>query len=748
MLAIASVLTATAQQLMVRVVDGRADTVKIWQVDEIYFIPDTVKTLTEARDTVDLGLSVRWADRNMGAQRATDRGLLIGWGDTTLTNYSTKLQYFPIERPQEDISGSQNYDVASKKWDSEWRMPSEAELKELIDNCQWTWKENGDSVGYLGTSKVAGYETSSIFLPATGFRRGTQTAAEGAIGAYWSGTLSTDNTKARAMHFGKTGALSLADSLRYLGLAIRPVTGLLKVPTRIEKIEVTNVGTQTATVVATLSGDLDDIDPLIVVSYGKDAASLSYAETADDSHVVKSEKAATVTINVSGMSYNTKYYLKVYVKKSEGEPLVSQVAEITTLAKFPVAKAIDLGLPSGTKWASCNMGSESPLDVSSIEKAYFEWGEPTGDYHDHLLSNILYRQTGDDSKKANIAGTEYDIATVQWGQGWQLPTAEQFRELMNYTNVSNPSTFTVDGKTYNAYKFTSKTNSENFIYLPEAGLINDQNKAMQVQNGCYYWTAESEGAGSGYYVNPVKGSVEVDVAPYTFLMSVRPVYVGDGIVTPDEEDINDGRRKLTDAGRAAEAVDLGLSVKWATYNVGSTAPAVVGDYIAWADTTARADYSIANNIHGSLYNSTTGTWDYSDLELNGTDLPMKWDAANANWGGAWRMPTLQEWTELMDNDNCTWTQEGNGYRVTSKKTGYTGKSIFLPASGFKAAAGQGATDMLQQSYCKYWSSTLDGYYLRKGQYAYHFETNGNAQPLNTVGINREYGMQIRPVMSK
>ena len=141
-----------------------------------------------------------------------------------------------------------------------------------------------------------------------------------------------------------------------------------------------------------------------------------------------------------------------------------------------------------------------------------------------------------------------------------------------------------------------------------------------------------------------------------------------------------------------EYVDLGLSVKWATCNVGATSPEDYGDYFAWGETTAKEIY----------------LWDTYTMTADGkTVLDAEDDAAAVNWGGAWRMPTLDEMKELLNPDNCSWewttVNEVNGYKVTSKKEGYTDKSLFLPAAGYR----YGSSLYYAGSRGNYWSATRD-----------------------------------------
>lgn len=190
-----------------------------------------------------------------------------------------------------------------------------------------------------------------------------------------------------------------------------------------------------------------------------------------------------------------------------------------------------------------------------------------------------------------------------------------------------------------------------------------------------------------------------------------------------------------------EYVDLGLSVKWATCNVGATKPEEYGDYFAWGEVEPKevydwSTYKWCNGSYVSLtkYNNSSS---YGIID-NKTVLEAANDAAAVNWGGSWRMPTDAELTELRDN--CTWiwtTQNGvNGYRVTSNKEGYTDKSIFLPAAGYRydSSLHYAGSDGF------YWSSSL---YTGSPLYAYvlYFDSGG----VNWGNGYRDYGRSVRPV---
>ncbi len=83
-----------------------------------------------------------------------------------------------------DIAGDAQYDAATAIWGGDWRMPTNAELKELFDNCTWTWTTQNGVNGY----KVTGPSGASIFLPAAGYRDGSSLEVDGGVGKYWSST--------------------------------------------------------------------------------------------------------------------------------------------------------------------------------------------------------------------------------------------------------------------------------------------------------------------------------------------------------------------------------------------------------------------------------------------------------------------------------------------------------------------------------------------------------------------------------
>lgn len=226
-----------------------------------------------------------------------------------------------------------------------------------------------------------------------------------------------------------------------------------------------------------------------------------------------------------------------------------------------------------------------------------------------------------------------------------------------------------------------------------------------------------------------------------------------------------------------EFVDLGLSVKWATCNIGADKPEDFGDYFAWGETSPyyeSLDPLVWKEGKERGYNRNSASDNYNDRSIVfGTKQPApastsakysietgakqqldpEDDAAHVNWGDNWRMPTIEECQELIDN--CTWkatTRNGvKGYDVISKTNG---NSIFIPTAGTYVGFSNTPTIILddennpdagQKIYpgC-YWSATLSPNYSYRASYLLFTISEWN-NILKVDVLEREYGCPVRPV---
>ncbi len=365
---------------------------------------------------------------------------------------------------------------------------------------------------------------------------------------------------------------------------------------------------------------------------------------------------------------------------------------------------VDLGLPSGLLWATCNIGASNSEDYGN----YYAWGEieTKSDYFEE--SYVIYvKEMGDISGNA-----EYDAARANWGGTWRMPTNAEFTELrMNcYWEWISPNGV-------NGYKVTGPNG--NSIFLPAAGSRQD---LWIIRAGCVgnYWSSTPneiyKNRAIDLYIYSGGYSYSIFMPRWVGL-SVRPVS-GPKYISFFKEP-SEPTGLINNHGY----VDLGLpsGLKWATCNVGATNPMDYGNYYAWGEIKTKSDYTQENS---STYGKEIG-----DISGN-----ANYDAARANWGETWRMPTLTEIDELIDNCQWGWmTLNGIvGYNVT----GPNGNSIFLPAAGYRygsslSSAGSGGY---------YWSSTPYEGYTNDAYYLYFYSSD-----YYRSNNYRNYGRSVRPV---
>ena len=188
---------------------------------------DTLKSSTVIFTTdsryVDLGLSVKWAKWNIGAESENEYGGYYGWGDPTGTLVSPYDSYYAMGNTLTDIGGTK-YDIATAKWGKRWRLPTRAEFQELIDasvNGRWTYSSDGGFQKYTATFPngetleipIYGYMTSNL-----------SEVAHTTQGYYWTSECTTDQ-QPYALHIGGPRASSqvFQNSPKSLHLFIRAV---------------------------------------------------------------------------------------------------------------------------------------------------------------------------------------------------------------------------------------------------------------------------------------------------------------------------------------------------------------------------------------------------------------------------------------------------------------------------------------------------------------------------------------------
>ena len=342
---------------------------------------------------------------------------------------------------------------------------------------------------------------------------------------------------------------------------------------------------------------------------------------------------------------------------------------------------VDLGLPSGNLWAECNLGASSPEAYGD----YYAWGEVEPKQVYTNSNHKWYKEgapslgfTKYNNEDGKLSLEDEDDAVIQkLGNGWRTPTLADFRELTNqkYTTIEKTTLNGVAG-----YKITSKKNKKS-IFIPFAGFKNDKPQTREISSdetvavcmtnqrridnqvfNC--WTFAFEQDRIRRY-----GKRRYDG------ISIRPVK-GPGVPVPND------------------CVDLGLAsgLLWAKYNIGTTEPTQLGSYYAWGETSTKKEYYSTN------YKHFKAKYNIEVLKYNEKDgkevLELEDDAANAYLGVGYRIPTKEDWEELLED--CKWEAvtttlseiiDPSQTKIIArwKVTGPNGNSIVLPmTSGFRA----------------------------------------------------------------
>ena len=477
---------------------------------------------------------------------------------------------------------------------------------------------------------------------------------------------------------------------------------------KITSVSASNITAKAATILIQLSANsVESVSYEVKYSKNED---MTDALKKGGNIQLETSSGETISVGIDQLEEQTTYYYQVTVCYTTDTSLSDAKSDsFKTPEKVTYVAPAKVDLGCSVLWGSFNLGAKD----ETSRGGFFGWGDPTGEKVSQYES---YGNAGlTPPVDLTTSHQELDIVHVTLEDNWHTPTAAQMLELMEkctWTHVQNYKGSGIDG-----YIVTGKGNyAENSIFIPcsgyRSGVDNDGNIIMSANsNEAYYWSSQLTDSPwrYGIFVKLQKGTVKSEKALTFYGMHIRPVY-GEGgtpeIPNPDEDHSLEVADTINGMIVPVDGVDLGLSVKWAGWNVGATDTMMVnnkamgvagqcGGYYSWGETSTKERYS------------------YADYTLNLTEriLAPEHDAASVNWGDDWRMPTEDEWDELVLNCTVTWetvtwkTADGThytqGYRYTSKKPGYTDRSIFLPAGGVDSGSGPFGKDL----YGYYWSSS-------------------------------------------
>ena len=408
---------------------------------------------------------------------------------------------------------------------------------------------------------------------------------------------------------------------------------------------------------------------------------------------------------------------------------------------------VDLGLPSGTKWASRNIGATAVGDYGN----YYSWGETQtkqsytwstytlGTDSTSLTKYNFHSKQGvvDNRLRLELAD---DAANANWGGKWRMPTRAEWQELLENCSWAWGSQPASNGFFINGYLITGP--SGNSIFLPASGYKQDK-LVQQPGVDAYYATSEIlrsyfPDEQVSFYIS--SSAKRLDTQYRQLGLPVRPVY--DEKLSLEENTTLEADTVVVKDGEHYYA-KLGLpsGTKWAITNVGASTAEEYGNYYAWGETEPKETYNWSTYkwFNGSSYTQTKycTSSSYGTVD-NKTTLDLTDDAANANWGGNWTMPTYEEQNELKNDCRWTWvTKCGvNGRKVT----GPNGVTVFLPAAGYRYDSSLYDAG----SSGSYWSSSLVTY---DSFYAYDLRFD-SSDVLSTSSRGRDGGHSVRPVVAK
>lgn len=347
----------------------------------ISYKPEILPTNPDEFALIDLGLSVKWANYNMGAESPYGLGTPSTWGHEEGQDVS-----YPDDM---NISGS-GYDLVRKSLGGTWRLPTAFDFMELEQKCTWRHVVINETPGNL----ITGPNGNSIFLPDI---------------SYWTGTARERSTDDHDYIYGiewKPESSVIAS-----GKYNRPVQGEVRLYPEVT-YATEDIGKNSATIAVSLENpDAYNFDLGVKLKLSHDS---SY--TVDYS----GHQGGKYIFNVDGLSSGTYYYIKAsydllgYKVEDDNNGRIT----ITTLAATDgdgrEAEPVDLGL--SVKWASWNLGASCSND-KGFELA---WG------------GISVKDETYNNYKEEISGTSHDPATALWGPEWRLPTLEEWREVVNY----------------------------------------------------------------------------------------------------------------------------------------------------------------------------------------------------------------------------------------------------------------------------------------------------------------------------
>lgn len=645
---------------------------------------------------IDLGLSsgTKWALTNIGANMPEEYGNYYSWSETLPTeNFSRWLNYYGgcmtgmringiIDAEHNSIN---KYDAAYVNWGADWRTPTKDQFDELIKECSYKLT----SLNGVNGMEFVGPNGNSIFLPAAEYHDRNRHKPGNKSGYYLSRTLKSNSAPAR-LHFEKPGYNEKLVETDYQNSSywfpIRPVYIGSDTMIRMKK----------------------NADILVTL----DKYNLNFASDIDGI-TAEAVKWRSSDENIAKVSNGVVYPQNLGSCIVTGE-YKNRVLECKVNVYDQCKDYVDLGLTSGTKWATADIGSANPHSKGLL----FDWCGTQlkecfcGDCH------IAFKIKIDTAFKYD---SEYDAGMVHFGREWRIPNEKECRELLKECNIKKIEKkdsvyYVVTGPSGDSILFLEPQHWTSIKGNPKERFESGHAFSFNLDDKSFY----NSSPGSGFYKRPVYVGLDSIVSisgpdsiclylgsgnVYTFKLTsspnnnlipsdiqwestdssvatiiegtVYPQKAGECIVSGDYLDQKFEFHVLV--FEQPELVDLGLpsGVKWATQNICANSASEVGLYFAWGETEM-----------DSKKNTLPEIYKYEILTLKGLgiidadqNLIDDYDIATLKVGKQYKIPTKNDFDELKEH--CTIEEKKVDGKRVIEVTGPNGNSIIMPIAGFK-----------------------------------------------------------------
>ena len=445
--------------------------------------------------------------------------------------------------------------------------------------------------------------------------------------------------------------------------------------------------------------------------------STSQNPTISNSHTTDGNGIGRFTSNITGLTANTTYYIRAYATNEKGTSYGEEKSFTTMVNEsMPVVTTNEItDITQTTATSGGNVTSDGGVNVTARGVCWSTSQNPT------ISNSHTTDGNGTGSFTSSITGltantTYYVRAYATNEKGTSYGEEKSFKTMVS-ESMPVVTTNEITGITQTTATSGGNVTSDGGVNVTARGVCWSTSQNPTISN-----SHTTDGNGTGSFTSSITG------------LTANTTYYVRAYATNEKGTSYGEQRSFTTLDpptiNGHEYVDLGLpsGLKWATCNVGANSPADYGDYFAWGETETKTEYTQGNSLTNGLSISELQSQGYIDGSGN---LTPSHDAATANWGGSWRMPTEAELEELIVECTWTWTTQ-DVYKVT----GPNGNHIILPAPGSCLGSSPNGWDMSGF----YWSSMP--YESNSGNaYCLRFDSSGQ----NVNGIARHYGNSVRPV---